>query len=153
MLINIGLIIIGLIMLYFGGDILVTGSTRLAKLFRISPFIISAAVVGCGTSAPELAVSVLASLHGYGEIALGNVIGSNIANIGLVLGLTALIVPLKIEEQRLEEEAPSLIVASLLIVGFAWNNHLSRIEGGVMLIFLIIYLSDFRLAFVFLIKF
>jgi len=140
MLSNIELIIIGLIMLYFGGDILVTGSTRLAKLFRISPFIISAAVVGCGTSAPELAVSVLASLHGYGEIALGNVIGSNIANIGLVLGLTALIVPLKIEEQRLKEEAPPLIVASLLIVGFAWNNYLSRIEGSVMFILLFIYL-------------
>ena len=127
-------------MLYFGGNILVTGSTRLAKLFRISPFIISAAVVGCGTSAPELAVSVLASFHGYGEIALGNVIGSNIANIGLVLGLTALIVPLKIEEQILKEEAPPLIGASLLIVGFAWNNYLSRIEGSVMFILLFIYL-------------
>ena len=127
-------------MLYFGGNILVTGSTRLAKLFRISPFIISATVVGCGTSTPELAVSVLASLHGYGEIALGNVIGSNIANIGLVLGLTALIVPLKIEEQRLKEEAPPLIVASLLIVGFAWNNYLSRIEGSIMFIMLFIYL-------------
>ena len=140
MLINIGLIIIGLVMLYFGGNILVTGSTRLAKLFRISPFIISAAVVGCGTSTPELAISVLASLHGFGEIALGNVIGSNIANIGLVLGLTALIVPLKIEEQRLKEEAPPLIVASLLIVGFAWINYLSRIEGSIMFIALFIYL-------------
>lgn len=140
MLLETGLIIVGLITLYFGGDFLVTGSTRLAKRFDISPFVIGATVIGFGTSAPELAVSVLASLHGYSEIALGNVIGSNIANIGLVLGLTALIVPLKIEEQRLKEEAPPLIVASLLIVGFAWDNNLNRIEGGIMLILLFVYL-------------
>ena len=140
MLLETGLIIVGLITLYFGGDFLVTGSTRLAKRFDISPFVIGATVIGFGTSAPELAVSVLASLHGYSEIALGNVIGSNIANIGLVLGLTALIVPLKIEEQRFKEEAPPLIVASLLIVGFAWDNNLNRIEGGIMLILLFVYL-------------
>ena len=99
MLFDAGLIIVGLITLYFGGDFLVTGSTRLAKHFGISLFVIGATVIGFGTSAPELAVSVLASLHGYGEIALGNAIGSNIANIGLVLGLTAVIVPLSIEKR------------------------------------------------------
>jgi len=140
MLFETGFILVGLITLYFGGDFLVTGSTRLAKSLGISPFVIGATVIGFGTSAPELAVSVLASLHGYGEIALGNVIGSNIANIGLVLGITALIVPLTIGKQRLKEEAPPLVIASFLIVGFAWNNHLNRIEGGVMLILLFVYL-------------
>ena len=140
MLIDIGLIIIGLTALYFGGDLLVTGSTRIAKRFNISSFVIGATLIGLGTSSPELAVSVLASIDGYGEIALGNIIGSNIANIGLVLGFTALMVPLAIEESRLKEEAPPLIISSLLIVGFSWNNHLNRIEGGVMLTLLFVYL-------------
>lgn len=127
-------------MLYFGGDFLITGSTRLARRFKISPFIIGATVIGFGTSAPELAVSVLASLNGSGELALGNVIGSNIANVGLVLGLTALLVPLTIDERRLKKEAPPLVIASFLIIGLAWDNHLSRIEGGIMLILLFPYL-------------
>ena len=105
MLIDTGFIITGLITLYAGGDFLVTGSTRLARRFDISHFVIGATVIGFGTSAPELAVSALASLQGYGEIALGNAVGSNVANIGLVLGLTAILVPLAIEERRLKEEA------------------------------------------------
>ena len=103
MLIDVGLVSIGLITVYFGGDFLVSGSTRLAKYFKFSPFVIGATIIGFGTSAPELAVSVLASIHGYGEIALGNVIGSNIANIGLVLGVTALIAPLTIDKRQLKE--------------------------------------------------
>ena len=127
-------------MLYFGGSFLVTGSLRLANRFNISHFVIGATVIGFGTSAPELAVSVLASLHGYGELALGNVIGSNIANVGLVLGLTALMVPLTISEHRFKEERLSLIIASFIIFGFSWNNYLSRSEGGIMIIMLLIYL-------------
>ena len=140
MLIDIGLVSIGLITIYFGGNFLVSGSTRLAKHFKISPFVIGATVIGFGTSAPELAVSVLASLQGYGEVSLGNVIGSNIANIGLVLGATALVAPLTIDKRQLKEEAPPLVLSSLLILVLAWNNQLNRIEGGAMLAFLIIYL-------------
>ncbi len=140
MLLDTGLILIGLILLFYGGNFLITGSTRLARRFNISPFIIGATVIGFGTSAPELAVSILASLHGSGELALGNVIGSNIANVGLVLGLTALIIPITIEEQRLKREAPPLIIASFLITALAWDNHLIRIEGGIMLALLLAYL-------------
>lgn len=140
MLIDIGFIIVGLITLYFGGNFVVTACTRLAKYFNISPFIIGATVIGLGTSAPELAVSVLASVNGYGELALGNVIGSNIANIGLVLGLTGLFVPITIEETRLKKESPALIIASILVVVLAWNNHLNRTEGLAMLTLLLIYL-------------
>ena len=127
-------------MLYYGGNFLVSGCTRLAKFCKISPFVIGATIVGFGTSAPELAVSGLASLHGYGDIALANVIGSNVANIGLVLGLTALLVPLTIDEKRFKEEAPSLVLATFLIVGLAWDNYLSLNEGIFMLILLVIYL-------------
>jgi len=140
MLINSGLIFVGLILLYYGGDFLVTGSLRLAKTLKISPFIIGATVVGFGTSTPELAVSVVASLYGSGDLALGNIIGSNIANIGLVLGITALIVPLTIEKQRFTDESPPLIITSLIIVVFSWNNYLSMIEGFIMVSLLVLYL-------------
>ena len=98
MLINSGLILVGLVLLFYGGDFLVTGSLRLSRALKISPFIIGATVIGFGTSTPELAVSVMASLYDSGDLALGNIIGSNIANIGLVLGITALIAPLTIEK-------------------------------------------------------
>jgi cation:H+ antiporter len=140
MLIDSGLIFISLILLYYGGDFLVTGSLRLAQVLRISPFIIGATVMGFGTSTPELAVSVLASLQGSGDLALGNIIGSNITNIGLVLGLTALIIPLTINKQRFKVEYPSLVIASLIIAFFSWNNYLSRIEGFIMVCLLFVYL-------------
>ena len=140
MLINSGLIFVGLFFLYYGGELLVTGSLRLAQSFKISPFIIGATVIGFGTSTPELAVSLMASLQDSGDLALGNVIGSNITNIGLVLGLTALIVPLTIEKQRFIDESPPLIITSLIIVVFAWNNYLGRTEGFIMSCLLVIYL-------------
>ena len=140
MFIDLVLIFLSLFLLYYGGDFLVTGSLRLAQVLRVSPFIIGATVMGFGTSTPELAVSVIASLQGSEDLALGNIIGSNIANIGLVLGLTALIVPLTIDKQRFLDESPSLLIASLIIVTFSWNNYLSRTEGFIMVSLLIVYL-------------
>jgi len=140
MLINSGLIFVSLFFLYYGGELLVTGSLRLAQAFKISPFIIGATVIGFGTSTPELAVSLMASLQDSGDLALGNIIGSNITNIGLVLGLTALVVPLTIEKQRFIDESPPLIITSLIIVVFAWNNYLGRTEGFIMICLLVIYL-------------
>ena len=140
MLINSGLIFVGLILLYYGGGFFVTGSLRLAQALKISPFIIGATVIGFGTSTPELAVSVMASLHDSGDLALGNIIGSNIANIGLVLGITALIAPLTIEKQRFANESPPLIIASLIVVVFSWNNYLSMIEGFILVSLLVAYL-------------
>ncbi len=139
-ILNVGCILIGLVMLFYGGDYLVTGSIRLATRFKISPFVIGATVIGFGTSAPELAVSVLASLQGSGELALGNVIGSNIANVGLALGLTSLLIPLTISEQRFKSEAPILLGVSLLILYLAWDHHLLRWEGGFMVVLLVVYL-------------
>ena len=140
MLIDSGLIFISLILLYYGGECLVIGNLRLAKRFKISPFIIGATVVGFGTSTPEFAVSVMASLRGSGDLALGNVIGSNITNVGLVLGLTALVIPLTIEKHRFKEESPPLIIASFTIVGFVWDNYLDRLEGFIMIGLLFAYL-------------
>lgn len=119
---------------------MITGSIRISRRLKISPFIIGATVLGFGTSAPELAVSMLATLDGAPELAMGNVIGSNIANAGLVLGLTALLVPLTIDAKRLKAETPPLIFATFLIMFLAWDFQLSRIEGSVMLLLLAVYL-------------
>ena len=133
-------IIAGLALLYFGGNFLVTGSVRLARILKISPFAIGATVIAFGTSAPELAVALLASLEGNPELAMGNVIGSNIANIGLVLGLTALLAPLSIVPDRLRRESPPLLFVSLLIVVIAWNLEINRSEGFFMVGLLGLYI-------------
>ncbi len=126
-------IIIGLALLYYGGDLLISGSLRIAQAFKISPFVIGATVMGFGTSAPELSVSLLAAFQGSPEISIGNVIGSNIANIGLVLGLTAFLVPLTIEQKILRRETPPLLIATFLILFLTWDNELGRWEGILLL--------------------
>ena len=134
-------IIAGLALLYYGGNFLVTGSVRLARILKISPFAIGATVIAFGTSAPELAVAILASLEGTPELAMGNVIGSNIANIGLVLGLTALMAPLSIGSDRINRELNLAVVfASLLIVVIAWNLEINRYEGFFMVCLLGLYI-------------
>ena len=133
-------IIIGLVLLYYGGDLLISGSLRIAQIFKVSPFIIGATVMGFGTSAPELAVSLLAAYQGSPEISVGNVIGSNIANIGLVLGLTAFLVPLTIEQSRLRRETPPLLIATFLILFLAWDKALGRWEGLLLLAGVVLYI-------------
>ena len=133
-------ILLGLILLYYGGDFLVTGSVRLSRFFKLSTFVIGATVIAFGTSAPELAVAVLAALDAAPELAMGNVIGSNIANIGLVLGLTALIAPIVITPKRLKREYPPLFLATLIILLLAWDLNIHRSEGIIMLVLLALYL-------------
>lgn len=140
MLFNFLQLLLGLPLLYFGGDFLITGSVRIGQKYKISPFIIGATIVGFGTSAPELAVSIFAALRGAPELALGNVIGSNVANVGLVLGLTAFLIPLTIGEKRLKEEAPAFLLVTFLITFLIWNFHLSALEGGFMVLLLATYL-------------
>ena len=130
----------GLILLFYGGDFLVTGSARLARFLKLSSFVIGATVIAFGTSAPELAVAILAALDASPEIAMGNVIGSNIANIGLVLGLTALIAPIVITPKRLKREYPPLFLATLIILLLAWDLNIHRSEGIIMLVLLALYL-------------
>jgi len=117
----------------------VTGSARLARYLKISPFVIGATVIAFGTSAPELAVAILAALDAAPELAMGNVIGSNIANIGLVLGLTALIAPIAITPSRFKREYPPFLLAALLILFLAWDLKIHRIEGVLMVGLLALY--------------
>ncbi|MGP0565000.1 MULTISPECIES: calcium/sodium antiporter [unclassified Nitrospina] len=129
MLLDIIFILGGLALLYYGGELLIGGCLRIAQHYRVSPFVIGATVMGFGTSAPELAVSLLAALEGSPEVAMGNVVGSNIANVGLVLGLTALLVPVPIDKARFRLETPPLLIASFLLILFSWDQGLVRWEG------------------------
>ena len=133
-------IIAGLALLFYGGNFLVTGSIRLARSLKISPFIVGATVIAFGTSAPELAVAILAALDGSSELAMGNVIGSNIANIGLVLGLTSLICAMSIAPDRLKRESPPLLLATFLILLIAWDLQINRYEGIFMVCRLVVYI-------------
>ncbi len=140
MLFDLLLILLGLAFLYFGGEFLISGSIKVARFFELSPFTIGATVIGFGTSAPELCVSLLATLQGAPEVSLGNVVGSNIANIGLVLGITALIAPFTIEPGRLKKETPPLLIATALLLIFTWNQYLGRLEGLILFACIIGYL-------------
>ncbi|MFQ5482550.1 MAG: calcium/sodium antiporter [Nitrospinaceae bacterium] len=131
----------GLSFLYFGGDLLISGCVRVARHFRLPHFIIGATIMGFGTSTPELCVSMLAAINGSPAMSVGNVLGSNVANIGLVLGLTALWAPMTIEKSRLRRETPPLLLASALLLWVAWDLHISRWEGFIMAAGIILYVG------------
>jgi len=133
-------IVAGMALLYCGGDFLVTGSVRFARYLKVSSFVIGATVLAFGTSAPELAASILATLDEAPELAMGNVIGSNIANIGLVLGLACLIAPITITPSRFKREYPPFLLSALLILFLAWNLKIHRLEGILMVGFLAMYI-------------
>ena len=129
----------GFVLLYFGGDWLVNGGVALARRFRISPLVIGMTIVAFGTSAPELLVSMTSSIKGSAGIAMGNVIGSNIANIGLILGLTAILCPIPTENRKVSANGLVMILASLLALVFSLNNGLSRIEGLILFAGIILF--------------
>ena len=129
----------GFVLLFFGGDWLVNGGVALARRFRISTLVIGMTIVAFGTSAPELLVSTISAIKGSAGIAMGNVIGSNIANIGLILGLTALICPIETDNRKVVRHGSIMIVASLLLLVFAINSGISRIEGLTLFACLILF--------------
>nr|WP_298116998.1 calcium/sodium antiporter [uncultured Pseudomonas sp.] len=124
-----GYLIAGLILLVAGAEVLVRGAAKLAAQFGIPPLIIGLTVVAFGTSAPETAVSVQAALDGKGDLAIGNVVGSNIANVLFILGLTALIAPLVVSRQLIRLDVPIMIGASLLTFALAWDGSLGKLDG------------------------
>lgn len=128
----------GLVLLVWGADRFVHGVAASARNMGIAPLLIGLTVVAFATSSPEILVSVVASLRGEPTLAIGNAIGSNIVNIGLVLGLTALIMPIKLESAILRREMPALLAVSLLTVSLFLDTRLSRIDGIVMLTGLVI---------------
>ena len=133
-------IIFGLILLVWSADRFVEGSAATARYFGMPPLLIGMVVVGFGTSAPELTVSVLAALQGNAGIALGNAYGSNITNIALILGISALINPLVVHSQVLRKELPILLGVTALAAFQLWNGYLSRWDAWVLLFVFAIYL-------------
>ncbi len=129
----------GLTVLVGGGELLVRGASALAAAARISPLVIGLTVVAFGTSAPELAVSVQAALAGSADLALGNVVGSNIFNVLFVLGLSALIVPLVVSSQLIRWDVPVMIAASSLLLGFGWDGRINRLEGLMLFMGIVAY--------------
>ena len=119
----------GLAVLVVGADVLVRGASRLAVSFGVSPLVVGLTVVAFGTSAPEMAVSVGSALAGSPDLAIGNVVGSNIANVLLILGISALITPLLVDEQIIRQEIPIMIGASALLVVMALDGNIGLLES------------------------
>lgn len=124
------LFVVGLIMLFLGGEGLVRGASRLARVLGISPIVIGLTVVAFGTSAPEFVVGLIAALKGASDVVLGNIIGSNISNIGLIFGIGAIISPLIIQIRIIKVEVPIMIALSLILYGLAaWSLNLGLLQG------------------------
>jgi cation:H+ antiporter len=132
------LVIAGLVLLMWGADRFVHGAAAAARNLGIAPLLIGLTVVAFATSAPEILVSVVAAIQKEPGLAIGNAIGSNIVNIGLVLGVTAMIRPIRMESATLRREMPALLAVSLLTVSLFLDSYLSRVDGFVMLTGLII---------------
>jgi cation:H+ antiporter len=134
LLLDLLLFTTGLVALYFGAEWLVGGASRLATAYGISPVVVGLTIVAFGTSAPELVVSGLASLRGSGDLAVGNVVGSNIANIALILGISALIRPIVVNRGLMVRDVPIMIgFSSLFLLLAALNQSVTRVEGAVLL--------------------
>jgi len=129
----------GLILLVIGANVLVRGASKLALSFGISPLVVGLTIVAFGTSAPEVAVSVGAVLDGRDDIAIGNVVGSNIFNVLFILGVSALITPLIVNIQLIRQEVPIMIGASLLLLALGLDGRLSFFDGSFLFVLLLAY--------------
>lgn len=135
------LLLVGVLLLLIGGDFLVKSSVALASKLNVSPFLIGVTVVSFGTSAPELIVSLKAAIQGNTGIAIGNVIGSNIANLGLVLGLTAVIKPMLFESKRYRLSWWVMLLSALMFIGFSYDGVLDRTDGMFFIAGLLVFIT------------
>lgn len=127
--------------LYFGAEWLVRGAARIATYYGVSPVVVGLTLVSLGTSAPELVVCVMASLRGEGSLVAGNILGSNLANIGLILGATALIRPLSVADRVISREVPIMIVITLFVWPVLLDGRVGQYEGWGLLLLLAVYVA------------
>ncbi len=139
-MLQLGAFLLGLLALYFGAEWLVKGAARLARSLGVSPLVVGLTVVAFGTSAPELVVSSVAAARAQTDVAIGNVVGSNIANIALILGLAALVTPLRVEMRLITREMPFMIGASVLLPLLALDGGVSRVDAAILLVGFAAYL-------------
>ena len=147
------ILIAGLLLILLGANYLVDGASSIAKRFGLSEFIIGITIVGIGTSAPEMVVSFMSAIQGKADMAIGNIVGSNIFNTAMILGVTALIAPLTITRSNLRKDIPLNIIVTILLIALGMNltitglgkDQLSRIDGAILLGIFVWYLwSSFR---------
>lgn len=134
-------LLVSLVILYYGAEGLVSGAASLAKRVGVSPLIIGLTVVSVGTSAPELVVSVKAAMNGQSALSIGNVLGSNFFNIGIILGISALIYPLAVKRQLLRLDVPVMVLASLLFFLLFLDAKISRPEALIFVLLIIAYIT------------
>lgn len=139
MLINAIYLIAGFVLLYGGAESLVRGSVAVAKEFRVSPAIVGLTIIAFGTSVPEISVTAIASLGGASEVALGNIIGSNIANIGLVVGFVALLRPLKVERGLVKKQAPIALIVAIAMYVMMLDGVIGRVDGVLLLTGMVVF--------------
>jgi len=139
MLFNLALFVIGLLLLYFGANLLVKGSSSLARGLGLSPLLIGLTVVAFGTSAPELFISIVSSLKDKSMIAVGNVVGSNICNIALVLGVAAVLHPIRGQASVFRRDIPIMLGISVYLLLISLNSTLGRLEGATLIGGIILY--------------
>jgi cation:H+ antiporter len=137
---DIVLLVLGIGVLYFGAEWLVRGSAHLAGSLGVSPMVVGLTVVSFGTSAPELVVGIVAATGGNSDLAIGNVLGSNLANIGLILGLTALVRPLDVQSRVVWREMPVMLLITLALFPLAWDGNLDFGDGVLLLLAMVAYL-------------
>ncbi len=125
-------IVVGLVLLVYGADRFVAGAAAIAGNLGVSPLLIGLTIVGFGTSAPEMLVAAIASFEGTPQLAIGNAVGSNIANIGLVLGVTAVLAPFTVDPGVVRKEFPVMLAAMVLAVALMWDLQLGRIDGAIL---------------------
>lgn len=135
------LFLAGLVAITFGADWLVTGSSRVAARMGVSPLVVGLTVVAFGTSAPELFVSGLAALRGQAGLAVGNIMGSTVANVGLIAGLGAMIRPIEVKRRLLVRESPLLILILIIVMLLSWNDALGRLDGLALIAGFVIYMG------------
>ncbi len=132
-------ILVGLALAYCGAEAFIRGAVSLSRRFGIPPLVVGLTVIAWGTSSPELAVSVKAALNANSGMSLGNVLGSNIFNVGIILGLTALTLPLRVKLQLIRFDIPTLAVITLLAFGALYDSQVSRTEGVLLLTTFVVY--------------
>jgi cation:H+ antiporter len=137
--VSVVLVVVGLAALILGAELLVWGASRLAAAAGVTPLVIGLTVVAFGTSAPELAVSVQAGLTGQGDIALGNVVGSNTFNVLMILGVSALIAPLAVARRLVRVDVPIMICVSMLVWVLATGDRISAVEGALLIGGIVVY--------------
>ena len=140
-ILQVAIFLAGLAVLSWSADKFVYGASALARNIGISPMMIGLTIVAMGSSAPEIVVSAVASINGNPNTAVGNALGSNITNIGLVLGVTALIKPLLVSSSTLKREFPLLLVINLIAVYFLYDGELSSLEGIILILLFIASIS------------